>query len=58
MQVLHGRKVVYINGRYFAVDKDLTRAERIACNTGPVGNAFERVQHSARNNTNKHVFKR
>lgn len=47
---LHGRKVVLINGRHFAVNKSLDRAERIASNTGSTGRVFERVQRSARNN--------
>lgn len=53
IQIVHGRKCVLINGRYFAVDKDTTRAERIANNTGPTGNVFERVQRSARNNNTR-----
>lgn len=55
---IHGRKCVLVNGRWFAVDKTLDRAARIACNTGSTGGVFERIQHSARNNSNKHVFKR
>lgn len=47
---IHGRKVVLINGRHFAIDKDLSRADRVANNTGRTGCVFERVQRSARNN--------
>lgn len=55
-QVIHGRKCVYINGRWFAVDKDLDRAERIANNSRSTGCVVERVQRSARNN-NSRVFR-
>lgn len=51
--VIHGRKAVYINGRWFAVDKPMDRAERIAVNTKSCCNVFERVQRSARNNNSR-----
>lgn len=49
--MIHGRKCVRINGRYYAVnDRTFGLAERIANNTGSTGNVIDRVQRSARNN--------
>lgn len=59
IEIIHGRACVKLGGRYFAIEtKSLGRAERVANNTGSTGCAFERVQRSAKNNSNKHVFAR
>jgi len=49
--MVHGRKCVLINGRWYAVDdRNHGIAQRIAMNTNPTFNTYERVQRSARNN--------
>lgn len=42
-EVIHGRACVRIGGRYFAVQKDLDRAARIATATQPRSIAWDRV---------------
>lgn len=44
--ILHGRKVVYMNGRYFAVTKDLDRTDRIANSSQVRGCYWDRIQRS------------
>lgn len=59
IEIIHGRPCVKLNGRYYAVQvKQPGKAERIAAQTNSTGCAFERVQRSARNNSNKFVFAR
>lgn len=57
IEIIHGRPCVKINGLYYAVDiKQHGKASRIAMQSRSTGCVFERVQKSARNNNNKHVF--
>ncbi len=59
IEIIHGRPCVKLNGRYYAVDiKQPGLAERIAAQTNSTGRVFERLQRSARNNSNKFVFTR
>jgi predicted nucleotide-binding protein (sugar kinase/HSP70/actin superfamily) len=52
--MIHGRKVVLINGRHYAVDdRNHGIADRIAQRTNSTCNTFERVQRSARNNNTR-----
>lgn len=49
--VIHGRKCVLVNGRWYAVnDKNHGIAARVAMRTNSTSNVYERVQRSARNN--------
>lgn len=51
---IHGRKVMLINGRHYAVDdRNHGIADRIAMNTRSTGCVVERVQRSARNNNSR-----
>lgn len=51
---IHGRKVVLINGRHYAVDdRNHGIAQRIAMNSRSTGCVAERVQRSARNNQSR-----
>lgn len=53
LTVIHGRKVVLINGRHFAVDdKQHGTAQRIAMNCN-APSVYQRWQRSARNDSSK-----
>ena len=52
--MIHGRKCVRINGRWYAVnDRNHGLADRIAMQTNPTSNVYERTQRSARNNNSR-----
>jgi len=53
-EMIHGRKCVNVNGRWYPVqDRVFGIADKIAMRTNPTCNTFERVQRSARNNNTR-----
>lgn len=53
-EMIHGRKCVRMNGRWYAVDnRNYGIADRIAMRTNSTTNVYERVQRSARNNNSR-----